>query len=201
MKPKKSRIKPLIAAIASIILFQAALVADTYKIVVLPFDKLNKEKNDELDTLVMGISDTLSGALSTVEGFIIIDAGRVKRHLLENAEFNMAIGSDGTQDMDKLRELAKDKLDSDYIISGSFQKIGGRIQLTAKFINVSSGKVIQGVSVNGKYPDEIFTLQERLAREIMQKITGRSDNKSADEKDKIADYTQSTGNIDAYKTI
>jgi len=59
MKPKKSRIKPLIAAIASIILFQAALVADTYKIVVLPFDKLNKEKNDELDTLVMGISDTL----------------------------------------------------------------------------------------------------------------------------------------------
>ncbi len=199
MKLKNFRIKPLIAALASVILFQTALIADTYKIVVLPFDKLNKEKNDELDTLVMGISDTLSGALSTVDGFIIIDAGRVKRHLLENAEFSMAIGSDGTKDMEKLRELAKDKLDSDYIISGSFQKIGGKIQLTAKFINVSSGKVMQGVSVNGKYPDEIFTLQEKLAREIMQKITGRSDEKGTSENDKIADYTQSTGNIDAYK--
>ena len=75
-----------------ITLLQGALSAANYKIVVLPFDKLNKEKNAELDTLTVGISETLSGALSTVDNFVVIDSNRVKRHLLESAEFKQAIG-------------------------------------------------------------------------------------------------------------
>jgi hypothetical protein len=57
----------------------------------MPFDKLNKEKNSELETLTVGISETLSGALSTVDNFIIIDSDRVKRHLLNNASFKQTI--------------------------------------------------------------------------------------------------------------
>jgi len=169
--------------------------ADNLKIVILPFDKLNKEKNDELDTLIVGISETLSGALSTVNNFIIVDSNRVKRHLIENAEFKQAIGVE-TKDIENLRDLTKDKLEGDFIIYGSFNKIGNNIQLSAKFMNVKSGVVTQGVNVSGKYPDEIFILQEQLARDLTNKITG---NLGLKQQNQIEDYSRSTGNYTAYQ--
>ena len=185
-----------ITAIICLIVLQTAASAQSYKIVVMPFDKLNKEKNLELETLTVGISETLSGALSTVETFIIIDSGRVKRHLLESAEFKQAIGANEEKDIEKLRDLTKDKLDGDYIIYGSFNRIGKQIQLNAKFMNVHSGKVLQGANVYGQYPDEIFALQEKLAKELTGKITGIA---VIDKQNSIADYTNSTGNYTAYQ--
>ena len=67
-------INKLLAAFIFISILHTALAAQSLKIVVLPFDKLNKEKNQELDTLSVGISETLSGALSTVENFVVIDS-------------------------------------------------------------------------------------------------------------------------------
>src|SRR5208337_926470 len=110
-----------------------------FRIVVLPFDKINKEKNLELETLSVGISETLSGALSNINNFIVIDSFRVRKYLLQNAEFNQAIGSDGDKSMERLRRLAQEKLEGDYIVYGSFYKIGNKINLDAKFLNVESG--------------------------------------------------------------
>ena len=173
--------------------------ADNLKIVVLPFDKLNKEKNNELDTLVVGISETLSGALSTVNNFVVIDSNRVKRHLIESAEFKQTIGVE-TQDIENLRELTKNKLEGDFIIYGSFNKIGNNIQLSAKFMKVSSGIVTQGANVHGKYPDEIFALQEQLAKDLVNKITGGSGNTNSQQQQKrIEEYSQSTVNYNAYQ--
>jgi len=176
-------------------LLQSALSAENYKIVVLPFDKLNKEKNAELDTLTVGISETLSGALSTVNNFVVIDSNRVKRHLLESAEFKQTIGVE-TGDIEKLRELTKDKLNADYIVYGTFNKIGNNIQLTAKFMNISSGEIIKGSNVHGRYPDEIFNLQEQLAKDLTDKISGKS---SSQQQNSIEDYSKSTGNYTAYQ--
>ena len=187
---------PIALLIAVIFLSGGTLkAADTLKIVILPFDKLNKEKNDELDTLAVGISETLSGALSTVNNFVIIDSNRVKRHLIESAEFKQAIGVE-TQDIENLRELTKDKLEGDFIISGSFNKIGNNIQLSAKFMKISTGTVTQGVIVHGKYPDEIFSLQEKLARELADKITG---NPGSGRQSGIEDYSKSTADYNAYQ--
>lgn len=191
----KSLTNILLSALCLIIM-QSSISAQTYKIVVMPFDKLNKEKNSELETLTIGISETLSGALSTVDNFIVIDSGRIKRHLLESAEFKQVIGVNDERDIEKLRELTKERLDGDYIIYGSFNKIGKQIQLSAKFMNVSSGKVLQGANVYGKYPDEIFHLQEKLAKDLTGKITGKT---VYDKQNSIADYTNSTGDYAAYQ--
>ena len=123
-------------------MLMAADKSDLKKIVVMPFDKLNQEKNSELEVLVEGIRETLSGALSTVNNFVVIDSNRVKRHLLESAGFKQSIGVDETKDIEELRELTKDKLEGDFIIYGSFTKIGNNIQLSGKFMNVSSGVVL-----------------------------------------------------------
>ncbi len=187
--------RKLIISFLFISLFQAALSANNYKIVVLPFDKLNKEKNAELETLTVGISETLSGALSTVDNFVVIDSNRVKRHLLESAEFKQTIGVD-TGDIENLRELTKDKLNADFLVYGTFNKIGNNIQLSAKFMNISSGEVIKGSNVHGKYPDEIFNLQEKLAKDLTDKISGKS---SSQQKNSIEEYSNSTGNFTAYQ--
>ncbi len=188
-------ITKLVFSFLLISLLQSSLSAENFKIVVLPFDKLNKEKNAELDTLTVGISETLSGALSTVDNFVVIDSNRVKRHLLESAEFKQAIGAE-TGDIENLRELTKDKLNADYIVYGSFNKIGKNIQLSAKFMNVSSGEVIKGSNVHGKYPEEIFTLQEQLAKDLTNKISGKS---SSQQQNSIEEYSNSTGNYTAYQ--
>ncbi len=189
-------LKKIFLSLCFILLVQNLLLAESYKIVVMPFDKLNKEKNSELETLSVGISETLSGALSTVDNFIIIDSDRVKRHLLDNAGFKQAIGVNEDKDIEKLRELTKEKLDGDYIIYGSFNKIGGQIQLTAKFMEVNTGKILKGANVHGKYPDDIFNLQEELAKELMNKISG---TESSSKQNSIEDYTKSTGNYTAYQ--
>lgn len=187
--------RKIFLSILLISLTQSALTAANFKIVVLPFDKLNKEKNSELETLTVGISETLSGALSTVDHFVVIDSNRVKRHLLESAEFKQAIGVD-TGDIENLRELTKDKLDADFLVYGTFNKIGKNIQLSAKFMNISSGEIIKGSNVHGKYPDEIFSLQERLAKDLTDKISGKS---SSQQKNSIEEYSNSTGNFTAYQ--
>lgn len=168
----------------------------TYRIVVLPFKKLNKGGNQELQTLVHGISETLAGALSTVQNFIVIDANRVKKYLLNNISFNQRLGMNADDNLDKLQKLTKSKLKGDYLIYGTFNKIGGQIQMIAKFMHVDSGRVLRAASIYGKYPDKIFELQEQLAAKLINAING---NMNARQARSIQSYTQSTGNFSAYQ--
>lgn len=188
--------KRYLIGLFSFMLVPAVLFAIDYKIVVLPFDKINKEKIPELETLSVGISETLSGALSNINNFIIIDSFRVKKHLLDNSAFNQSVGAGDEKNMDRLRQLAQDKLSSDYIVYGTFYKIGNQISLDAKFLNISSGKVLKAASVHGAYPDRIFDLQEDLAKKLTEAINGTvsdSQNRNMDE------YINSTNNYSAYQ--
>ncbi len=170
--------------------------ANPLRIVVLPFDKLNKEKDSDLETLTSGISETLAGALSNVQNFIIIDSARVKRYLLDNEEFNQAIGVDSGKNMDNLRKLARDKLEGDYIIYGSFHRIAKQINLNARFLKINDGTIVKAAAVHGEYPDRIFDLQEDLAKKLIGAINGRVE--SAQDR-KITDYITSTEDYTAYQ--
>lgn len=175
--------------------------AKSFKIIVLPFDKINKERNMELETLSVGLSETLSGALSNIKNFIIIDANRVKKYLLSNAEFNQAIGTSDKKILNRICDLTKDKLEGDFIIYGSFYKIGNQIKFEAKFLNVGNGNVLSAASVNGVYPDRIFELQDELAKKLVVAING-GDEKKLDLSDaarKMDEYINSTKDYAAYQ--
>jgi len=179
-----------------LLLAPAALAAADYKIVVLPFDKINREKNLELETLSVGIGETLSGALSNVDNFIIIDSYRVRKYLLDNSEFSQAIGAGDEKNMDRLRKLTQEKLNGDYIVYGSFYTVGKQINLDAKFVNVDSGKVLRAASVHGPYPDRIFELQEDLAKKLTNAINGRINEKQTEN---MNEYISSTNDYLAYQ--
>ncbi len=173
-----------------------AVTAADYKIVVLPFDKINKEKNPELETLSVGIGETLSGALSNVNNFIIIDSYRVRKYLLDNSEFSQVIGAGDEKNMDRLRQLTQEKLNGDYIVYGSFYTVGKQINLDAKFVNVDSGKVLKAASVHGPYPERIFDLQEDLAKKLTNAINGRVNEKQTEN---MNEYISSTSDYQAYQ--
>jgi adenylate cyclase len=186
----------VISALLAALMIPAIVLAGNYKIVVLPFDKINREKNQELETLSIGISETLSGALSNVGNFIIIDSFRVKKYLLDNSTFNQAVGAGDEKDLEKLRKLTQDKLNGDYIVYGSFYKVGDQINLDAKFVNVDTGKVLKAASVHGAYPGQIFDLQEELAKKLTGAINGTVNRKWSDN---MNEYISSTTNYAAYQ--
>jgi tetratricopeptide (TPR) repeat protein len=171
--------------------------AKDFIVVVIPFDKLNKIKDKDLETLKRGISETLSGALSSAEKMIIIDSSRVKRYLFDKIKFKQVIGADDSKDMEKLRKATQKKLNGDYLVYGNFMKIGNQIQITAKFMRVKSGKVEKAASVHGQYPKEIFALQEKLAKKLIESITGKK--ATSENRKKIKEYTNSTKNYNAYQ--
>ena len=182
--------------IPALLIPSALLAAKNYRIVVLPFDKINKEKNLELETLSIGISETLSGALSNINNFIVIDTYRVKKYLLQNAEFSQAIGVIEDRNIERLRKLTQEKLEGDYLVYGSFYKIGNQINLDAKFLNVETGAVIKAASVHGFYPDKIFELQEDLAKKLTGAINGTLNERQTEN---MNEFINSTSNYLAYQ--
>lgn len=182
--------------ITFLFLLSSPAFSESYKIVILPFEKLNQEKNTELDTLSVGVSEILSEALTNVDNFIVIDSYRVKKYLLQNAEFKQNIGGNAQYDLDKLQKLAQSKLQGDYLVTGSFQKISGQINFIAKFIRIDNGELIKSVSIHGKYPDNIFDLQQELAKKLIEALNGKA---GASQQKKINDYIGSTSNYKAYQ--
>ena len=50
-------------------------------------------------------------------------------------------------------------------IDGAYQRLGGRIRITARLVETGSGTVIRAVKIDG-LRDELFALQDRLAAEL-----------------------------------
>jgi len=196
-----NQIKRCIAVFLFLFLPFSGIFSASYKIIILPFDKLNKEANPELETLSIGISDILSGALTNISNFNVIDSARVKRYLLDNIQFDQNIGSDTQSNMEKLQKLAQDKLQGDFLVYGSFQKIGNQINFTAKFVKVDEGKVVKSVSVHGVYPDNIFTLQEELATKLVEAINGKTGQTRTNkiQQERMNEFISSTENYTAYQ--
>jgi tetratricopeptide (TPR) repeat protein len=194
-------IKRILTGLFFVLILASNIFAANYKIIILPFDKLNKEPNSELETLSIGISDILSGALTNVSNFNVIDSARVKRYLLDNIQFDQNVGADSQNNIEKLQKLAQEKLQGDFLVYGSFQKVGNQINFTAKFVKVDEGKIVKSVSVHGAYPDNIFSIQEELAAKLVDAINGKTEKTRQDEiqKKRMNEFISSTENFTAYQ--
>ena len=124
----------------------------------------------------------------------MIDHERVKRYLLDEIAYKQSLGVDADKNLDKLRKISAKKLGADYLVYGSFQKIGNKIQLNAKFVKVDSGNIVTSARVYGNFPEQIFDLQESLAKKLIKSVSGGSTEQS----NNLTAYTKSTDNYSAY---
>jgi eukaryotic-like serine/threonine-protein kinase len=121
-------------------------------------DFKNISANAEDDWLGTGISETVTADLSGLDGVTVVPRGRVHELIRNLAQ------QTGEAD-DTLWIRAGRELGARWVLTGSFQRAGGAVRVTASLLDVSTGRAARTVKVDGNLT-EIFPLQDRLVREL-----------------------------------
>jgi TolB-like protein/Tfp pilus assembly protein PilF len=125
-------------------------------------DFRNITGNAEDDWLDTGISETVSADLSGFEGVTVIPRARVRERL-------RLLGHDSNVAGDALRLRAGRELGARWVLTGSFQRSGEAVRVTASLIDVAGGGVARTVKVDGRL-SEIFALQDRLVHDVAESL-------------------------------
>ena len=118
----------------------------------------------EDDWLGTGISETVSADLAGLDGITVIPRGRVHEVLRRLSQETGATDDD-------LALLAARDLGARWVLSGSFQRAGEAIRVTASLLDTASGAMARTIKIDGRL-DEIFTVQDRLVRDLAEALRG-----------------------------
>jgi TolB-like protein/Tfp pilus assembly protein PilF len=129
----------------------AATVAAEKTLAVLPLALAGGGKEDEI--VSDGIADELSILLQHVPGLRV--SGRTSAFSFKGQKITDA-------------EIAK-KLGVNYLVTGTFQKVGTQVRITASLINAADGFVVWGDRFT-KELTNVLTLQEEIAGQIAQNL-------------------------------
>ena len=69
-------------------------------------------------------------------------------------------------------------LDTKYLVTGGYQRVGDRIRVTARLVAVESGTDVMSTIVDGAI-SELFELQDRVARDLALGLAGRAGGRNA----------------------
>lgn len=145
-------------------------------IAILPFQSLNKEEDDK--AFGLGISESLTSSLGTVEQIVVRPSNSVKR-IFEIETDPIEVGQ---------------KSKADAVIAGSFQRADGRIRVTIRLLNVADGSQIWAGAFDEKETD-IFRLQDLLSAQVAKSLTDRL---TLQERQQLA--SRQTEDFEAYKS-
>jgi len=142
---------------------------------ILPLEPLNQHSDE--NAFGLGITESLISRLSSLENLTIRPTRSVQR-LAQTEDDPLKIGR---------------QLKTDVIMTGTFQRAGGRIRLTIRLLNVGDGSQIWTGSFDEEEAD-LFKLQDSFAGQIIQSLAL---NLTAQEK--LVLNKRSTENGEAYK--
>ena len=192
MKPIHACISVLFMAILGITPFfgPGTCEAASTTVAVLPFENLNRDSI--YGVLSQGMCESLITGLSSVQSLRLVERGQVEKALKEQA-----LGLTGAVD-EKTAPKTGQLLGAKYVVMGSYQVVGNQVKITARFVNVETGEIDPGktVSVTGKYPDEVFDLQNQIASSL---VTSFNVAATKAETDKMAAVFKSPKNFTAYE--
>jgi TolB-like protein len=131
---------------------QEPVTAETpTSVVVLVFTNITGEAADEW--MGAGIAETVATRLDGVEGLRVVRSGP------------STTGSPSA--------IAQ-ALEAPWVISGAYQRLGGRMRITARITNIEATGVGLSAIVDGSV-DEFFVLQDRLITQIREALVSGSD--------------------------
>ena len=138
---------PVVCVVVVLLLWVSPGDAQESSLVVLPFDNLSGEAAD--DWLGAGIVETVIAGLAQRTALAILDTP--------------APGSDPDA------RTAGERLGAAWVVGGSFQRVGDRIEIEARLVSVLTDDVGTTVTVDGAV-DDIFELQDRLVAELRERV-------------------------------
>ena len=120
-------------------------------VAVLVFSNISGDATD--DWIGVGIAETVATSLDSVDGLIVVRIGSLET----GTPAASAVGAPPIE--------VTPGLDASWVVSGAYQRLGRQIRLTARVVEVTTGKVLQSVTIDGVVED-LFALQDRLAAEL-----------------------------------
>jgi TolB-like protein len=142
----------------------SAMAAAGNAIAVMPFKNLSGQA--DLDWLSLGISETLVADLQKEGSRRVVERAQVDRAIAEIALQSQQQDETGTA------AHAGRLVGATTVVVGGFQASGRgetmRLRLTARFVNVESGVVIETAKVDGAVSD-VFDLQDQIVAKLVGK--------------------------------
>jgi len=121
---------------------------------VLPFRPLSPDTQDEF--LGLGLTDTLINRLSHIRQLSVRSTEAVRRYARQHQN-----------PLDAGRELQVET-----VLEGNVRKAGDRIRLTARLLDVASGRTLWAGEFDEQFTD-IFAVEDRLSRNLTEALTLR----------------------------
>lgn len=140
---------------------QANLFAITHSVAVMPFENVNKDSS--LDWLSMGIPETVTNSLLAVKGLVLVERLQLRK-VMDEQKLQLT-GAIDDKTIVKVGKL----IGANILVVGAFQKQADNIRLTARFVDIESGGVLQTAQATGKM-DNIFDLQDNIVKDLAKNL-------------------------------
>jgi serine/threonine protein kinase len=121
------------------------------RLVVMPFRVLRPDPS--IDFLAFSLADAVSSALSGLRSVVIRSTAAASRFATETPDLPVLAAA----------------LDVDVVLLGSMLSSGGQVRVTAQLVQVPSGTVMRAITSQSP-ADEIFQLQDALAKQIVDSL-------------------------------
>lgn len=129
-------------------------------VAVMSFSNITGEPAD--DWIGSGIAETVTADIKAVRGVQVVGRAQILEAL-------RTMGSGSAQADDGVAiDLAR-RLGASWLVTGAYQRLGDLIRITAHFVDVTSGRLLRTVKVDGRIA-EIFDLQDRIVYELSRHL-------------------------------
>ncbi|HEV2669336.1 MAG TPA: protein kinase [Blastocatellia bacterium] len=123
----------------------------------------NVTKNPEDDWLGVGIAETVTADLKSIDGMTVIGRELIYEALRRwNAENH-------TDFDEKFATRVGREVGARWIIGGGYQRIGEMLRITARFVEVATGEVLKTVKIDGRM-SEVFDLQDKIVHDLSRNL-------------------------------
>ena len=137
---------------------EAAPAVSDDSVAVIPFSNITRAPGDAW--IGSGIAETVMADLVRVGGLTVIDRQVVLDAL---RELNASEGEE------RMALALGRQLGATWVLRGGYQRLGDQIQITARFVDVATGDVVQTMNVDGA-ASGLFALQDQIVAELSARL-------------------------------
>ena len=139
------------------------------RVAILPFVNVSGAPGD--DWIGAGIAETLAAEFPGPSAFDVIGP-----ELVADTIHGASVDGTGPAEHAVALEVGR-RLGARWVVSGGYQRLGDQLRITGRLVDVTTSTIVRAAKVDGAI-DDLFTLQDRLATELING-TGRDPGRAA----------------------
>lgn len=180
----------LFFAIIYVILFSSLSAQETQSVVTLSVMKFDTMSSKNIDFIGESFADALTTKLTNVKDIRIYERSQFNKI---TSELQMNVDSADLFDAETVQNVGK-IVAIDYMTLGSVTLVGDNLRVALRLVDVKTSRSVLSKEVEGKYPDDVFDLQDDIALLVVNALNLKI---STLERERV--LKDPTNNMDAYE--